>query len=99
MAKRIARKSTMGSLNIHPSMDVAALPLSPLALGALALLVVGAVLAVCGNDRVGWRWGWAALLLLTVLGLLVALKLSAFRPSELRDGRGGDVERSTPPEH
>jgi hypothetical protein len=54
------------------------LPLSPLAIGALALLVVGAELAICSNERVGWRWGWAALLLLTILGLLVALKAYGF---------------------
>jgi hypothetical protein len=45
--------------------------LPPLAIGAFAVLVVAAVLAISGQDRPGRGWGWSALLLLTAIGLLI----------------------------
>jgi hypothetical protein len=49
------------------------LQLPPLAIGAFAVLVVAAVLALCGNDEPGRGWGWSALLLLTALGVLIVV--------------------------
>ena len=53
------------------------LQLPPLAIGAFAVLVVAAVLALCGNDQPGRGWGWSALLLLTAIGLLIVVRVSA----------------------
>ena len=59
----------------HPGGAVM-LPSSSLAIGAFAILVVGAVLAICGNDQPGRGWGWSALLLLTAIALLIVVQLA-----------------------
>jgi hypothetical protein len=55
--------------------------LPPLAIGAFAVLVVGAVLAISGQDRPGRGWGWSALLLLTAIGLLMLGSLTGGVPA------------------
>jgi hypothetical protein len=53
-------------------------PLSPLATGAFAVLIVAAVLTIFVQDRPERGWGWSALLLLSAIGVLMAARLSDF---------------------
>ena len=53
-------------------------PLSPLATGAFAVLIIAAAPTIFVQDRQERGWGWSTLLLLSAIGGLMACRLSGF---------------------